>query len=101
MTTVRLVEWFLQTKLPEFQNLQATPSIEDLGELFGDTFTMDGWSGPLPTPVIEAFIEAFPMLLDASEELNWDVLSCPCQEISPLTTKYVFLSLFQVVMGSD
>ena len=87
--TVRLVEWFLRLKLPEFQALNAVPSIADLHEIVVEASTTD-WSGLLPIPVIDAFIDAFLMLLDASEVLNWRVESCQCGKISPITTKLVY-----------
>jgi len=87
--TVRLVEWFLRLKLPEFQALNVVPSIADLHQIVVEASTTD-WSGLLPIPVIKAFIDAFLMLLGASEGLNWRVESCPCQKISPITTKLVF-----------
>ena len=87
--TVRLVEWFLEKKLPEFQAIKVAPNITDIHEIIAEAYTMD-WSGPLSPPVIEAFIDAFPMLCDAAEEINWRVDSCPCQDISPITTKHVF-----------
>ena len=90
--TVRLVEWFLEKKLPEFQALEVAPNITDIHEIIAEASTMD-WSGPLSLPAIEAFIDAFPMLCDAAEEINWSVDSCPCQDISPITTKHVFFSL--------
>lgn len=91
--TVRLVEWFLEKKLPEFQAIKVAPNITDIHEIIAEAYTMD-WSGPLSPPVIEAFIEAFPMLCDAAEEINWRVDSCPCQDISPITTKHVFFFHF-------
>jgi len=87
--TVRLVEWFLEKKLPEFQALKVAPKITDIHKIIAETSTMD-CLGPLPLPVIEAFIEAFPMLCEAAEEINWRVDSCPCHKISPITTKHVF-----------
>jgi hypothetical protein len=86
------VEWFLQRKLPEFQATKVAPTIEDLLEILvaPSTGTMD-WPGlPLPVPVIKAFVDAFLMLLDAAEELNWQINTCPSQDLSPITTKFVF-----------
>ena len=97
--TVRLVEWFLEKKLPEFQAIKVAPKIADIHEILAEASTMD-WSGPLSPPVIEAFIDAFPMLCDAAEEINWRVDSCPCQEISPITTKHVLFFYFPVAVIS-
>jgi len=86
------VEWFLEKKLPKFQAkfqaLKVAPKITDIHEIIAEASTMD-WSGPLPLPVIEAFIDAFAMLCEAAEEINWRVDSCPCHEISPLTTNFM------------
>jgi hypothetical protein len=92
------VEWFLEKKLPEFQALQVAPNITDIHEIITEASTMD-WSGPLTLPVIEAFINAFLMLCDAAEEINWRVDSCPCQEILPITTTHVFLLFLVGVVG--
>jgi hypothetical protein len=96
--TVRLVEWFLQRKLPEFQATNVVPTIQDLREiLVAPSAGTADWSGPpLPFPVIEAVADAFVMLLDAAEDLDWQVDSCPCQDLEPITTKLVFFSLFLV-----
>ena len=96
--TVRLVEWFLEKKLPEFQALKVAPNITDIHEIITEASTMD-WSGPLSLPVVEAFINAFSMLCDTAEEINWRVDSCPCQEISPITTTHVFFLFSVGVMG--
>jgi len=101
--TVRLVEWFLQRKLPEFQATKVAPTIRDLRESLATppTDTVD-WSGPpLPFPVIEAVADAFFMLLDAAEDLDWQVNSCPCQDLKPITTKLVFFSVFSRVTDWD
>ena len=89
---MRLVEWFLEKRLPVFQALKVAPKITDIHEIIAEAFAVD-WPGPLPRPVIEAFIDAFPMLCDVAEEINWRVDSCPCHEISPLTIKHVFFLL--------
>ena len=98
--TVRLVEWFLEIKLPVFQALKVAPRITDIHEIIVEASTMD-WPGPLPRSVIEAFINAFPMLCDAAEEINWRVDSCPCHEISPLTIKHVFFFAFRSQRWAD
>ena len=74
--------------------------MQDLHEILvaPSTGTMD-WPGlPLPFPVIEAVADAFLMLLDAAEDLDWQVDSCPCQELEPITTKLVFFSVFSVAV---
>ena len=95
---MRFVEWYLEKKLPEFQALNVAPNITDIHEIITEASTMD-WSGPLSLPVIEAFIDAFSMLCDTAEEINWRVDSCPCQEISPITTTHVFFLFSATVMG--
>jgi hypothetical protein len=100
VNTVRLVEWFLQRKLPEFQATKVVPTIQDLREILvaPSTGTVD-WSGPpLPLAVIEAVADAFVMLLDAAEDLDWQVDSCPCQDLEPITTKLVFFSPLSVAV---
>jgi hypothetical protein len=96
--TVRLVEWFLQRKLPEFQATKVVPTMQDLREILvaPSTGTVDWSEPPLPFPVIEAVADAFLMLLDAAEDLDWQVDSCPSQDLEPITTKLVFFSLFSV-----
>jgi len=89
------VEWFLQRKLPDFQATKVVPTIQDMHEILvaPSTGTVD-WSGPpLPFPVIEAVADAFLMLLDAAEDLDWKVDSCPCQDLEPITTKLVSFSI--------
>ena len=95
---MRFVEWFLEKKLPEFQALEVAPNITDIQEIITEASTMD-WSGPLSLPVIEAFVDAFSMLCDTAEEINWRVDSCPCQEISPITTTHVFFLFSVTLMG--
>jgi hypothetical protein len=101
--TVRLVEWFLQTKLPEFQATGVAPTIQDLKEILvaPSTGTMD-WPGPpVPVPVIHAFVHAFRMLLHVAGELNWQIDTCPSQDLSPLTTKFVFFCLLSLPIRGD
>ena len=90
---MRFVEWFVKEKLQQFQAHGATPTIPEIREIINAVFagTTD-WQGPLPLSVAEAFINAFSMLCDTAEEINWSVDSCP-QEISPITTTHVLFSL--------
>ena len=92
--TVRLVEWFIQKKLPEVQTRKLARSKVDLREVVADaSTTMTYFSGLLPDAVIDAFADAFTLLNDIAEELDWSIDSCGGQEISPITTKLVFSPL--------
>lgn len=84
--TVRLVEWFIQTRPSEFQTTNATPTTEYLGE--------NGWSETSSV----AFAAAFPMILGHQDGLNWQADSCSSQNLEPIETVFVVFSLFAVVV---
>ncbi len=87
------MEGFLRLKLPQFQVQKVAPRIADLLDIVRVGAPTTDWPGTLPNPVLKAFIDAFPMLLDAAEELNWQVDNCAYNKILPITTKLVFSSL--------
>jgi hypothetical protein len=79
-----LEPWRFQ--LPDFQAAKAIPTNKYRHEM--------GWLG-LPSKV---FANAFLLLLDTAEGLEWQPDSCPSQDLEKITTKLVVFSLFAVAV---